>query len=196
MLVGVTWRRGLPVPRRGCCWSCRWTSTSAATPVLRFAPSPTGQLHLGGLRTALFNHLFARRFGGRWILRIEDTDQSRLVPGAVEAMQDILRWAGLDYDEGPDRPAANRQAGSYVQSARLATYRAHAQRLLDTGRAYRDFRPPKAVPDDVATRRARVASERYLPPDEAEARRLIDAGHEHVVRLVVSAHLRPSDLLC
>lgn len=75
---------------------------------MRFAPSPTGKLHLGGLRTALFNYLLARKTGGSFILRIEDTDQSRLVPGAVEHIQDMLTWAGLDYDEGPAMPCNSR----------------------------------------------------------------------------------------
>ncbi len=77
------------------------TSAVVSSPVrVRYAPSPTGRLHLGGLRTALFNYLFARRHGGAFILRIEDTDQTRLVPGAMEGLCDALKWAGLEYDEG------------------------------------------------------------------------------------------------
>ncbi|KAJ2253518.1 Glutamate--tRNA ligase mitochondrial, partial [Coemansia sp. RSA 451] len=70
---------------------------------VRFAPSPTGMLHLGGLRTALFNYLLARRYGGKFILRIEDTDQARLVPGAAEGIVQTLEWAGLNFDEGPGK---------------------------------------------------------------------------------------------
>lgn len=103
----------------------------AQPPVVRFAPSPTGQLHLGGLRTALFNHLFARKHGGKWILRIEDTDRKRLVPGAVQAMQEVLAWAGLDYDEGPGRPGAS---GPYTQSERIERYTKYADRLVEVSR--------------------------------------------------------------
>ena len=125
--------REVKVMRVGC-----WQRTPARTlfsslrgpraPLLRFAPSPTGQLHLGGLRTALFNHLFAKKYGGKWILRIEDTDQKRQVQGATEAMQDILAWAGLHYDEGPDRPG---KCGPFYQSQRLHIYSNYAERLLD-----------------------------------------------------------------
>ena len=79
---------------------------------LRFAPSPTGYLHLGGLRTALFNHLLARKWGGKWILRIEDTDRARFVPGSVESLVKTLEWAGLDFDEGPGRKES---VGPHVQ---------------------------------------------------------------------------------
>lgn len=78
----------------------RTLAPSTPTPRLRFAPSPTGYLHLGGLRTALFNHLLARKWCGRWILRIEDTDRTRLVGDAVQSLERTLEWAGLNYDEG------------------------------------------------------------------------------------------------
>jgi glutamyl-tRNA synthetase len=92
---------------------------------LRFAPSPTGYPHLGNIRTALFNWLFARHHGGKFILRIEDTDVTRKVEGAVEVILDSLRWLGLDWDEGP-----------YFQSQRLSAYRETTHRLLEDGRAY------------------------------------------------------------
>ncbi|KAJ2357740.1 Glutamate--tRNA ligase mitochondrial, partial [Coemansia sp. RSA 2618] len=91
-------------------------------------------LHLGGLRTALFNYLLARRYGGAFILRIEDTDQTRLVPGAAENIVRTLEWAGLGFDEGPGKHGG---ASSYFQSQRGDIYRKHAQELLDRGAAYR-----------------------------------------------------------
>ncbi|KAJ2489666.1 Glutamate--tRNA ligase mitochondrial [Coemansia sp. RSA 2050] len=108
-----------------------------AEPVrVRFAPSPTGMLHLGGLRTALFNYLLARKYGGSFILRIEDTDQKRLVPGATESIIRTLEWAGLRFDEGPGMRGPS---GSYLQSQRGDLYRAHAKELLEKGAAYRCF---------------------------------------------------------
>lgn len=104
---------------------------------VRFAPSPTGFLHLGGLRTALFNYLIAKKHPkGKFVLRIEDTDRTRLVPGAVESLQQTLRWAGIDYDEGPDRPGPY---GPYIQSERLEIYKEHAAEIMESGKAYRCF---------------------------------------------------------
>lgn len=103
---------------------------------VRFAPSPTGYLHVGGLRTALYNFLFARRHGGTFVLRIEDTDRTRYVEGAVENLIQALQWAGLDYDEGPGKGGP---FSPYVQSERLALYREHAELLLRRGHAYRCF---------------------------------------------------------
>ena len=94
---------------------------------VRFAPSPTGYLHVGGLRTALYNFLFARKNRGVFVLRIEDTDRARYVEGAVENLIQTLHWAGLEYDEGPARGGP---AGPYVQSERLALYREHVDTLL------------------------------------------------------------------
>ena len=109
-----------------------------ATPVrVRFAPSPTGYLHVGGARSALFNYLFARHNGGVFILRIEDTDRSRYVEGAVKEIFESLRWLGLDWDEGPGVDGG--AAGPYVQSERTSLYREHAHRLIATGNAYRCF---------------------------------------------------------
>ncbi|SGY60983.1 BQ5605_C007g04512 [Microbotryum silenes-dioicae] len=110
---------------------CSTTSTPSTTQKptkLRFAPSPTGYLHLGGLRTVLYNHLLAKRLGATWALRIEDTDQTRFVPGAVESLIKTLRWAKLDYDEGPYRDGGN---GPYSQSERKHIYDAFLQPLID-----------------------------------------------------------------
>jgi len=96
---------------------------------VRFAPSPTGHLHVGGARTALFNWLFARHHGGTFVLRIEDTDRSRSTEANIDSIVDALRWLGLDWDEGPPAPG-------YRQTERLDAYRAHAARLVAAGRAY------------------------------------------------------------
>ncbi|KAL4399827.1 Glutamate--tRNA ligase mitochondrial [Malassezia pachydermatis] len=165
-------------------WAVRaFSSIPSRTPVrVRFAPSPTGFLHVGGLRTALLNHLLARHTGGTWVLRIEDTDQSRLVPGATQALQESLAWAGLHYDEGPDREGAY---GPYVQSQRLALYRAYADRLLAEGKAYRDFRPP--VPRDMNARTSALLREAYLPPSNEEAQARLARGETCVIRLRMDA---------
>src|SRR3970282_1129049 len=97
---------------------------------VRFAPSPAGYLHVGGLRTALYNYLFARRNNGTFVLRIEDTDRARYVEGAVGNLIQTLRWAGIDFDEGPGKGGPT---GPYVQSERLELYRQYAHQLLDSG---------------------------------------------------------------
>lgn len=101
---------------------------------VRYAPSPTGEPHVGNIRTALFTWLFARRHGGKFVLRIEDTDQSRKVAGSVEAILEALRWLELDWDEGPDLGG---EYGPYYQSERLDQYHDAAEQLLSSGRAYR-----------------------------------------------------------
>jgi glutamyl-tRNA synthetase len=105
---------------------------------VRFAPSPTGHLHVGGARTALFNWLFARHHGGVFILRIEDTDRSRSTEEDIAAIEDAMRWLGLDWDEGPPSP-------EYRQTERLDLYRQHAERLVATGRAYYCDCPPEML---------------------------------------------------
>ena len=103
---------------------------------VRYAPSPTGFPHIGNIRTALFNWLYACHCGGKFIVRIEDTDQSRKVEGALEAILDSLRWLGLDWDEGPE---VGGDYGPYVQSERLEIYRKYVQQLLDNGNAYKCY---------------------------------------------------------
>ena len=103
---------------------------------VRFAPSPTGFLHIGGLRTALYNYLFAKKNNGVFVLRIEDTDRSRYVEGAVENLLNTLQWCGLEYDEGPVRGGPY---GPYIQSERLSIYRENVQSLLDKQKAYYCF---------------------------------------------------------
>ena len=109
---------------------------------VRFAPSPTGPLHIGGLRTALFNYLFARKHQGRFILRIEDTDQTRFVEGAEDYILEALDWCGLTPDEGP------RQGGGfkpYRQSERKEQYARYARQLLESGHAYYAFDTPEEL---------------------------------------------------
>jgi glutamyl-tRNA synthetase len=105
-------------------------------PRVRFAPSPTGYLHIGGVRTALFNWLWARKMGGKFILRIEDTDQERSTPESVKVILDSLRWLGIDWDEGPE---AGGDHGPYFQMQRLDLYAKYANQLIDEGKAYRCF---------------------------------------------------------
>jgi len=113
-----------------------------STPRVRFAPSPTGPLHIGGLRTALYNYLFARKLGGKFILRIEDTDQKRYVEGAEQYIREALTWSGMAPDEGPE---AGGEYGPYRQSERSAMYTTYTQKLIDAGKAYYAFDTPEAL---------------------------------------------------
>ena len=106
---------------------------------VRFAPSPTGPLHMGGMRTALFNYLFARKNNGKFILRIEDTDQARYVEGAEQYIIDSLKWCNIDIDEGV---SAGGEFGPYRQSERKGIYREYADRLVSDGNAYIAFDTP------------------------------------------------------
>ncbi|KAI0757473.1 glutamyl-tRNA synthetase [Daedaleopsis nitida] len=154
------------------------------TTLLRFAPSPTGALHLGGLRTALYNHLYAKKTGGKWILRIEDTDRSRAVPGAVEGIRAALDWAGLEYDFGPEKQGPH---APYFQSERLDLYHSYANRLLDSGHAYRCF----CSADKLATTREKLArtgsnstyDKSCLHLTDEEVARKVRAGEKFIVRL-------------
>jgi len=112
------------------------------TPRVRFAPSPTGYLHVGGLRTALYNYLFAKRNNGTFVLRIEDTDRNRFVEGAVENLIKALKWAGLDFDEGPETGG---DFGPYMQSQRLDIYKKYADELIEKGKAYYCFCTPERL---------------------------------------------------
>ena len=112
------------------------------SPKVRFAPSPTGYLHVGGLRTALYNYLFAKKNNGTFVLRIEDTDRNRYVEGAVENLIKALNWAGLNYDEGPE---IGGNYGPYLQSERLDIYKKHADELIEKGKAYYCFCTPERL---------------------------------------------------
>ena len=125
---------------------------------VRYAPSPTGHPHVGNIRTALFNWLYARHTGGKFILRIEDTDVVRTVPGAMESIFDSLRWLGLDWDEGP---GVGGQYGPYIQSQRLDLYRDAVQRLLDSGNAYYCYCSPQRLEEMRADQGKRKAPPGY-----------------------------------
>ena len=166
-------------------------SRPGGTPVrVRFAPSPTGLLHIGGLRTALYNYLLARRTGGAFVLRVEDTDRSRFDPDAERDILDGLAWAGLATDEGPTQGGA---VGPYRQSERRDRYDEVARRLLDQGDAYVAFDTPEEL-DALrerggaaydATTRGEMTNSLTLDADEVQRR--IEGGEAHVVRLKVPA---------
>ena len=150
---------------------------------VRFAPSPTGRTHLGSGRTALYNYLFARQTGGQFILRIEDTDQKRYVPGAERGLIDSLRRLGLDWDEGPDVGGPHTP---YHQSQRREIYQQHAKTLIDNGHAYHCFCSPERL--EQVRRQQHQNKElplydgtcRRLDPEEAERR--VKSGERHVIR--------------
>jgi glutamyl-tRNA synthetase len=152
----------------------------------RFAPSPTGYLHIGGLRTALYNYLFAKKNNGKFILRIEDTDQTRKVEGAVENLIETLKWAGVDYNEGPDRDGGY---GPYVQSQRLDLYRKYAEELIQIGKAYYCFCSAERLEEVRKKQSAEKLSTSYdrlcshLSNEEAVKR--FKAGERHVIRMRV-----------
>ena len=172
---------------------------------VRFAPSPTGALHIGGVRTALYNYLFARQHGGQMLLRIEDTDSTRFVEGAEEYILEALDWLGIEIDEGlrlshDKRPMTNdkRQIetvgehGPYRQSERREIYHTYVKQLLDSGHAYYAF----DTPEELDAKRAQIANFQYdartrtqmvnsltLPKEEVEAR--IARGEKYVVRFLI-----------
>lgn len=152
---------------------------------VRFAPSPTGYLHVGGLRTALYNYLFARKNKGTFVLRIEDTDRTRYVDNAVENLIDALSWAGLQYDEGPGAG----ERGPYVQSERLNIYQSHIGKLLESGSAYYAFDTAAELEEMRADREKKGLPPKYdrraLSLTQDEIRRKLDAGEPAVVRLKV-----------
>ena len=149
----------------------------------RFAPSPTGFLHLGGLRAALYGYLFAKKMGGDFILRIEDTDQERYVEGATEVIYDTLRDCGMNWDEGPD---VGGPCGPYIQSERKNLYLPYAQQLVRSGHAYYCFCTKEELEERRAAAEARGEVFKYdkhclhLSPEEVQAK--LDAGVPYVIR--------------
>lgn len=140
---------------------------------VRFAPSPTGYLHIGGARTALFNYLFARKNGGKFILRVEDTDVERTVEDSAEKMMQAFTWLGLNWDEGP---IVGGPAGPYYQSQRIHLYRKYADYLVNKGHAYKCYCTPQELADD----RLRAREERRAPRYSGRCRDLAD---EDIARL-------------
>ena len=156
---------------------------------VRFAPSPTGPLHIGGVRTALYNYLFAKQHGGDFIFRIEDTDSHRFVPGAEEYIVESFKWLGITFDEGVGIGGA---FGPYRQSERRDIYKRHVRMLLDAGKAYLAF----DTPEELEAKRAEIKNFQYdastrmsmrnslsLPADEVE--RLLEGGAGYVVRIKI-----------
>lgn len=164
---------------------------------VRFAPSPTGGLHLGGIRTVLYNYLFAKQNDGDFILRIEDTDQSRYVPGAEQYIYDCLQWCGLEPDESPVRGG---NYGPYKQSERKSLYRQYAEQLVKDGYAYYAF----DTPDDLEKMRHDFKTEKNPSPQydhtirmkmrnsltlsADETKKLIDENTRHVIRIKMPEH--------
>jgi len=150
---------------------------------VRFAPSPTGHVHLGSARTALYDYLIARQTGGQFVLRIEDTDRKRLVEGAETELIDGMHWLGIDWDEGPDKGGPY---GPYRQSERKEIYLEHAKQLIESGNAYYCF----CSRDRLSEIRKEKQAKKLLPHydglcrslDPEEARRRADAGEPHVIR--------------
>jgi nondiscriminating glutamyl-tRNA synthetase len=151
---------------------------------VRFAPSPTGYLHVGGLRTALYNYLFARNHQGVLVLRIEDTDQTRYVEGAAESLIQTLRLTGIEYDEGPD---VGGDYGPYVQSQRREIYKEHGQQLIENSHAYHCF----CTPEDLEKMREEQVAHGLNPQYDRKCRNLeageisqkLEQGIPHVIRL-------------
>ena len=148
-------------------------------PRVRFAPSPTGYLHIGGARTALFNWLWARKTGGTFLLRIEDTDRERSTRQAVDAIFEGMRWLGLDWDEGPGKPGPS---GPYFQMERLDLYRAHADRLVREGKAYACYCTKEEL--DAGRARAEAAKVQYRYPGTCREK-AYDPSRRHVIRFRV-----------
>ena len=172
---------------------------------VRFAPSPTGPLHIGGVRTALYNYLFARKHGGKFILRIEDTDQTRFVPGAEAYIIDAFKWCGLEFDEGVH---VGGDYGPYKQSERKAMYRQYAEQLIQSGNAYYAFDTSEELDALRSSFEAEGKTFTYnatsrdelnnsLKFGEAKTAEMIEAGTPFVVRFKMPAdeELKMKDII-
>ena len=163
---------------------------------VRFAPSPTGPLHIGGLRTALYNYLFAKKHNGDFLLRIEDTDQNRFVEGAEEYIKESLTWCNISYDEGPEKPGV---CGPYKQSERKDIYEDYVDKLIDNGRAYYAFDTAEEL--DAKRKEAekegtkfsygpknRDALNNSLSLSSEELKERLDKNDDYVIRFKTEAH--------
>lgn len=165
---------------------------------VRFAPSPTGYLHVGGARTALFNWFFARKLGGQFVLRIEDTDTQRLKEDSVSQILASMKWLGIDWDEGPE---VGGPCGPYYQSQRLELYQKEAQRLVKEGKAYYCFCAPDELAQTRELQRQTGQAFRYNGKcrgiSQTDALKRIEAGEEAVVRLRVPdrGQIKVTDLI-
>ncbi|XP_074540860.1 nondiscriminating glutamyl-tRNA synthetase EARS2, mitochondrial [Halichoeres trimaculatus] len=185
-LTAVRVKLHLNATARRCC------STVHGDVRVRFAPSPTGFLHLGGLRTALYNYIFAKKYGGSFILRLEDTDQSRLVPGAAESIEDMLEWAGIPPDESPRHGGSS---GPYLQSQRLDLYRKTAQQLVESEHAYYCFCSPQRL--DLLKKEALRSGQtprydnrcRHLKAHQVQEK--LAQGVSHVIRFRLEEGVEP-----
>ena len=147
---------------------------------VRFAPSPTGALHIGGVRTALYNYLFAKAHGGELLLRIEDTDSQRFVPGAEAYIIEALEWLGIRFDEGVNYGG---DCGPYRQSERRDIYRKYVQQLLDAGKAYIAF----DTPQELEEKRKAVANFQYDATTRTSMRNSLVLPREEVDALIMSS---------
>lgn len=158
---------------------------------LRFAPSPTGYLHIGGLRTALYNYLFAKKENGKFILRIEDTDQTRFVEGAIENLIENLHWSGIEYDEGvfiEDHKVVQKgEYGPYIQSQRLDIYKKYVDQLIESGDAYYCFCSKERLDNLREEQKIQGLVPKYDGLCKSisleEAKKRVENGEEYVVRL-------------
>ena len=180
------WKKGLILPSKIFISKVDYDRKKGQSP---FCPSPTGALHIGGVRTALYNYLFARQHGGDFIFRIEDTDSNRFVPGAEEYILESFKWLGIPFDEGVSFGGDH---GPYRQSERREIYKKYVQILLEAGKAYIAF----DTPEELEAKRAEIANFQYdastrmqmrnsltLPKEEVDA--LIAAGKQYVVRFKI-----------
>lgn len=159
---------------------------------VRFAPSPTGGLHLGGVRTALFNYLFAKKHNGTFVLRVEDTDQTRFVEGAEQYIVDCLNWCGITPDESPQKPGA---FGPYRQSERKASYKQYAMQLIADGHAYYAFDTPEELnakriiyPNFLYGQVSRMEMRNSLILTKSEVDQLLEGNTPYVVRIKIPAN--------
>lgn len=158
---------------------------------VRFAPSPTGWVHIGGLRTALYNYLFAKKQGGTYLLRIEDTDRSRYVEGAIEGMLNSMEWSGVMHSEGPfieeDKIVQRGDFGPYIQSERLDIYKEYVEKLIDDGKAYYCFCSKERLDSVREKQKENNETPRYdghcRENTKEESLKRIENGEEYVVRL-------------